>query len=50
MREPQLETIGEDRVFVQGDESQVSVTREDRRNEKERENWPQHFCSAVKGQ
>lgn len=39
MREPQLETIGEDRVFVQGDESRVSIlsTREDGRKEKERE-------------
>lgn len=42
MREPQLESIGRDRVLVQGDESRVSVTR--------RENWLRHFCRAVKGQ
>lgn len=50
MRKPQLETIGEDRVFVQGDETRVSVTRKDRRRERERENWLRHFCRAVKGQ
>lgn len=37
MRKPQLETIGEDRVFVQGDETRVSVTRKARRREGKRE-------------
>lgn len=38
MREPQLETIGEDRVFVRGDETRgVLSTRKGRGNERKRE-------------